>query len=152
VIRVETAQEMHDAVLAALPADAAILAAAVADWRVARTSARKLKKTRDGLPSLEFAENPDILATVSRLETGRPRLVVGFAAETCDVLDNATAKRARKGCDWIVANDVSAGTGIMGGAENAVTLITAEGAESWPRMGKAEVAARLAERVARALA
>jgi phosphopantothenoylcysteine decarboxylase/phosphopantothenate--cysteine ligase len=152
VIRVETAHEMHDAVLAALPADAAILAAAVADWRVARTSARKLKKTRDGLPSLEFAENPDILATVSRLETGRPRLVVGFAAETCDVLDNATAKRARKGCDWIVANDVSAGTGIMGGAENAVTLITAEGAESWPRMGKAEVAARLAERVARALA
>ena len=152
VIRVETALEMHDAVLAALPADAAILAAAVADWRVARTSARKLKKTRDGLPSLEFAENPDILATLSRLQTGRPRLVVGFAAETCDVLDNATAKRARKGCDWIVANDVSAGTGIMGGAENAVTLITAEGAESWPRMGKTQVAARLAERVARALA
>jgi len=152
VIRVETALEMHDAVLAALPADAAILAAAVADWRVARASARKLKKTRDGLPSLEFAENPDILATLSRLQTGRPRLVVGFAAETCDVLDNATAKRARKGCDWIVANDVSAGTGIMGGAENAVTLITAEGAESWPRMGKTQVAARLAERVARALA
>ena len=101
---------------------------------------------------LEFAENPDILETVSRMDKGRPPLVVGFAAETHDVVEHATAKRARKGCDWILANDVSAGTGIMGGAENAVTLITEEGAESWPRMGKDQVAARLAERIARALA
>jgi phosphopantothenoylcysteine decarboxylase/phosphopantothenate--cysteine ligase len=152
VIRVETAQEMHDAALAALPADAAVFAAAVADWRMASASDRKMKKTAGGLPVLEFAENPDILATVSQMAEGRPPLVVGFAAETHDVLENATAKRARKGCDWIVANDVSAGTGIMGGAENAVTLITEAGAENWPRMGKAEVAARLAERIAQALA
>ncbi|MBE0452755.1 bifunctional phosphopantothenoylcysteine decarboxylase/phosphopantothenate--cysteine ligase CoaBC [Roseovarius autotrophicus] len=152
VIRVETAQDMLDAALAALPVDAAVFAAAVADWRVAGASDQKLKKTKDGLPRFEFAENPDILATVSRMPEHRPLLVVGFAAETCDVLDNATAKRARKGCDWIVANDVSHATGIMGGAENAVTLVTGDGAESWPRMGKAQVAARLAERIARALA
>ena len=101
---------------------------------------------------LEFAENPDILATVSRMAEGRPPLVVGFAAETHDVVEHATAKRARKGCDWIVANDVSHATGIMGGAENAVTLITEEGAESWPRMGKDQVARQLAERIAQALA
>ncbi|MET4102100.1 phosphopantothenoylcysteine decarboxylase/phosphopantothenate--cysteine ligase [Roseovarius sp. MBR-78] len=152
VIRVETAREMLAAVERALPADAAIFAAAVADWRVARESDRKMKKTGGALPHLEFAENPDILATVSALAEGRPRLVVGFAAETDDVVANATAKRARKGCDWIVANDVSAATGIMGGAENAVTIITAEGTEAWPRMGKAEVAARLVERIAQALA
>src|SRR5690606_16403432 len=102
-------------------------------------------------PALEFAENPDILATVARMGTGRPALVVGFAAETDDVVAHATAKRARKGCDWIVANDVSPATGIMGGAENAVTLITAEGAEEWPRLPKDEVARRLAARIARAL-
>jgi phosphopantothenoylcysteine decarboxylase/phosphopantothenate--cysteine ligase len=134
VIRVETAQEMHDAALAALPVDAAIFTAAVADWRMANASDRKMKKTAGGLPVLEFAENPDILATVSRMAAGRPPLVVGFAAETHDVIENATAKRVRKGCDWIVANDVSHST------------------ESWPRMGKAEVAARLAERIARAVA
>ena len=131
---------------------AAIFAAAVADWRVAQASGRKIKKSGGALPVLEFAENPDILETVSRMDKGRPPLVVGFAAETHDVVEHATAKRARKGCDWILANDVSAGTGIMGGAENAVTLITEEGAESWPRMGKDQVAARLAERIARALA
>ena len=98
-------------------------------------------------PALEFAENPDILATVSRMAEGRPRLVVGFAAETDDVIAHATAKRARKGCDWIVANDVSPATGIMGGTENAVTLITAAGAESWPRMAKDQVARQLAERI-----
>lgn len=152
VVRVETAREMLAAVERALPADAAIFAAAVADWRVAQASGRKIKKTGGALPVLEFAENPDILETVSRMDKGRPPLVVGFAAETHDVVEHATAKRARKGCDWILANDVSAGTGIMGGAENAVTLITEEGAESWPRMGKDQVAARLAERIARALA
>ncbi|MEY8838979.1 bifunctional phosphopantothenoylcysteine decarboxylase/phosphopantothenate--cysteine ligase CoaBC [Cribrihabitans sp. XS_ASV171] len=152
VIRVESAREMDEAVTAALPADAGVFAAAVADWRVASASDRKLKKTRDGMPTLEFAENPDILKRISNLGEGRPALVVGFAAETDNVLDHATAKRARKGCDWIVANDVSPATGIMGGSENAVTLITAEGAEEWPRMGKDAVAARLAERIATALA
>ncbi|MFU1477630.1 bifunctional phosphopantothenoylcysteine decarboxylase/phosphopantothenate--cysteine ligase CoaBC [Roseovarius sp. C7] len=149
--RVETAREMRDAALAALPADAAVFAAAVADWRVTSASDSKMKKTKTGLPQLEFAENPDILAEVSGLAEGRPGLVVGFAAETDDVIENATAKRARKGCDWIVANDVSHATGIMGGSENDVTLIHADGAEDWPRMGKAEVAARLAERIAEAI-
>ena len=152
VVTVETAREMLAAVEAALPADAAVFAAAVADWRVANAAERKMKKDGSGAaPALVFAENPDILATVSRMETGRPRLVVGFAAETDDVVENATAKRARKGCDWIVANDVSAGSGVMGGAENAVTVITATGAESWPRMAKDEVARRLAARVAEVL-
>ncbi|CUH77373.1 DNA/pantothenate metabolism flavoprotein [Tritonibacter multivorans] len=148
VVPVETACDMLAAVEAALPVDAAIFAAAVADWRVTSASDRKLKKSKDGLPVLEFAENPDILKAVSNLEQGRPSLVVGFAAETNDVLDNATAKRLRKGCDWIVANDVSEGTGIMGGSENAVTLISEAGAESWPRMAKSEVAAQLADRIA----
>lgn len=151
VQRVETAREMRDAALAALPVAAAVFAAAVADWRVTSASDSKMKKTKTGLPQLEFAENPDILAEVSALREGRPGLVVGFAAETDDVIANATAKRARKGCDWIVANDVSHATGIMGGAENAVTLIHAEGAEDWPRMGKAQVAARLADRIAEAI-
>jgi phosphopantothenoylcysteine decarboxylase/phosphopantothenate--cysteine ligase len=151
VIEVETAQEMRAAVLQALPADAAIFAAAVADWRVASASGQKIKKQAGALPVLEFAENPDILAEVAQMAQGRPALVVGFAAETERVAENATAKRLRKGCDWIVANDVSPGTGIMGGAENAVTLITAEGAEPWPRAAKADVARRLAERVAAAL-
>ncbi|MEM9765156.1 MAG: phosphopantothenoylcysteine decarboxylase, partial [Pseudomonadota bacterium] len=102
--------------------------------------------------TLTMTENPDILATLSKLPAARrPHLVVGFAAETDDVVENATAKRARKGCDWIVANDVSPGTGIMGGTENAVTLVTAEGAEAWPRAPKAEVARRLSARVAEAL-
>ena len=152
VVPVETALQMSAAVDAALPADAGVFAAAVADWRVKTASERKLKKTRDGMPALEFAENPDILARISQLTEGRPALVVGFAAETDDVVAHATAKRARKGCDWIVANDVSPATGIMGGSENAVVLITAEGAEAWPRMGKDAVAQRLAERIAAALA
>ena len=97
---------------------------------------------------MEFAENPDILATISQMKSKRPDLVVGFAAETDDLLANATAKRARKGCDWIVANDVSPETGIMGGSENAVILITADGAENWPRMGKEQVAGQLADRIA----
>ncbi len=153
VIRVETARQMLEAVQAALPADAAVMAAAVADWRVANAAGSKLKKDGSGrTPALEFAENPDILATVSQMATGRPRLVVGFAAETDDVVAHAVAKRARKRCDWIVANDVSPGTGIMGGTENAVVLITADGQEAWPRMGKDEVARRLARRIAEALA
>jgi len=152
VVPVQTAQEMMQAVDAALPADAAVFAAAVADWHVQGAGDRKLKKSKDGLPSLTFAENPDILKTISQRSEGRPALVVGFAAETDDVLAHATAKRARKGCDWIVANDVSPATGIMGGRENAVTLITDAGAEDWPRMGKDAVAARLAERIAAALA
>ncbi|RYG92795.1 bifunctional phosphopantothenoylcysteine decarboxylase/phosphopantothenate--cysteine ligase CoaBC [Loktanella sp. IMCC34160] len=151
VVRVQTAREMLEAVQGALPADAAVFAAAVADWRVASASASKIKKDGKGLPTLEFAENPDILATVSQMTEGRPGLVVGFAAETDDVIGHATAKRARKGCDWILANDVSPETGIMGGTENAVTLITAEGAEDWPRMGKDEVARRLAQRIADAI-
>jgi len=152
VVRVETAAEMLAAVEAALPADAAVFAAAVADWRVTNAAGHKLKKDGSGrAPVLEFAQNPDILATVARMGTGRPRLVVGFAAETDDVIAHASAKRNAKGCDWIVANDVSAASGIMGGAENAVTLITADGTESWPRMTKVAVARALAGRIAVAL-
>ncbi|AQS49189.1 bifunctional phosphopantothenoylcysteine decarboxylase/phosphopantothenate synthase [Thioclava nitratireducens] len=152
VIKVETAREMLDAVQTALPAEAAIFAAAVADWRVANAAERKMKKDGTGAPpALEFAENPDILATVSKMGEGRPGLVVGFAAETHDVARFAADKRARKGCDWIVANDVSPATGIMGGTENAVTIIDETGAESWDRTGKDEVARRLAARIAAAL-
>ncbi|MGY6535693.1 MAG: bifunctional phosphopantothenoylcysteine decarboxylase/phosphopantothenate--cysteine ligase CoaBC [Pararhodobacter sp.] len=149
VIAVETAREMLDAVQDALPADAAVFCAAVADWRVANAAGRKMKKQDNALPVLEFAENPDILATVSALhQPQRPPLVVGFAAETHDVIAHAQAKRARKGCDWIVANDVSPDTGIMGGDENAVHLITAQGVENWPRLPKDQVARQLAERIA----
>jgi phosphopantothenoylcysteine decarboxylase/phosphopantothenate--cysteine ligase len=151
VVAVQTAQQMLEAVQDTLPVDAGVFAAAVADWRVEGASDKKLKKSKDGLPVLEFAENPDILKTVSRMETGRPPLVIGFAAETNDVLAHATAKRERKGCDWILANDVSPETGIMGGSENAVTLITAQGAEDWPRMSKDAVATALAARIALAL-
>ncbi len=152
VVRVETAAEMLAAVEAALPADAAVFAAAVADWRVANAAGSKLKKDGTGkAPALDFAENPDILATVARMGPGRPRLVVGFAAETDAVLENARAKRERKGCDWIVANDVRPATGIMGGAENEVSLVTAAGVETWPRLAKDEVARRLAVRIAEAL-
>ncbi|PZX11601.1 bifunctional phosphopantothenoylcysteine decarboxylase/phosphopantothenate--cysteine ligase CoaBC [Celeribacter halophilus] len=147
VIPVQTAREMQAAVEKALPADVAVFAAAVADWRVASQSGSKIKKQQGKLPVLEFSENPDILAGVSQMSEGRPRLVVGFAAETDDVIAHATAKRARKGCDWIVANDVSPDTGIMGGTENAVTLISERGAEEWPRMGKDEVAQQLAHRI-----
>ena len=152
VVQVETAREMLEAVKAALPADAGIFAAAVADWRVKSEAGSKIKKDNKGsLPSLEFAENPDILASVSQMGDGRPELVVGFAAETDDVVENAIAKRKRKGCDWIVANDVSPETGIMGGAENAVVLIDKDGAEDWPRMSKTDVAKQLATRIAAAL-
>ena len=151
LVRVETARQMRDAVQAALPVDAGVFAAAVADWRVATESSSKIKKGAGGLPVLEFTENPDILAEVSQMSDGRPALVVGFAAETDDVVNHATAKRTRKGCDWILANDVSPETGIMGGSENAVVLISEDGAEVWPRMGKDDVAQRLAARIAETL-
>ena len=151
VVKVDAARDMLAAVEAALPVDAAVMAAAVADWRVKSASGSKIKKVKGALPVLEFEENPDILATVSQMGEGRPGLVVGFAAETDDVVAHATAKRARKGCDWIVANDVSPETGIMGGTENAVVLISDEGAEEWPRMGKQQVAEKLADRIAGAL-
>lgn len=153
VIAVETAREMRDAVERALPADAAVMAAAVADWHVTNASDGKIKKDGSGrMPDLQFAENPDILASISQLHQGRPPLVVGFAAETDNVLENATSKRLRKGCDWIVANDVTPATGIMGGSENMVTLISEAGAETWPRLSKPEVARRLADRIADQLA
>ena len=151
VIKVQTAAEMLTAVMEAPASDAAVFAAAVADWRVENAGPSKIKKDGNGLPTLEFAENPDILATVSKLKKGRPGLVIGFAAETDDVIANATAKRLRKGCNWIVANDVSPATGIMGGTENDVTLITADGSEDWPRMGKDAVAQRLAQKLVEAI-
>lgn len=151
VVAVETATQMLEAVEAALPVDAAVFAAAVADWRVASASGKKIKKQDGALPVLEFAENPDILARVSQMTEGRPSLVVGFAAETNDVIENATAKRLRKGCDWIVANDVRPETGIMGGTENKVTVVTESGALDWPRMSKSEVSAKLAKEIAAAL-
>lgn len=152
VREVKTAAEMLAAVEAALPADAAVFAAAVADWRVTTASGSKVKKDASGRPpALVLEENPDILRTVAS-GPNRPRLVVGFAAETDDVLAHATAKRVRKGADWIVANDVSPGTGIMGGTENAVTLITAEGAEAWARMSKDATAEALADRIAATIA
>ena len=152
VIAVETAQQMADAVAAALPVEAAVFAAAVADWHVASASSSKIKKQNGALPVLELSENPDILATISQMKSKRPGLVVGFAAETDDLLANAAAKRARKGCDWIVANDVSPETGIMGGSKNAITFITSDGSESWPRMDKSQVAGELADRMAQYLA
>lgn len=150
-VKVQTAAQMLDAVMAAPQADAAIFAAAVADWHVANAGDSKIKKGGNGLPTLAFAENPDILATVAQMEAGRPDLVIGFAAETDDVIANATAKRKRKGCDWIVANDVSPSTGIMGGSENDVTLIMEDESEDWPRMSKDAVAARLAAKLAEVL-
>ena len=143
---------MLDAVKDALPADAAVFAAAVADWQVEAESGTKIKKrgSNKGL-NLSLSENPDILATVSRMRKNRPGLVVGFAAETDDVIGNARAKLKRKKCDWIVANDVSPATGIMGGDENAVTVIDRAGEEAWPRASKEHVARRLAQRIADAL-
>ena len=152
VIKVQTAAEMLRAVQDAPAADAAIFAAAVADWYVANAGESKIKKDGNELPTLQFAENPDILQTVSKMISGRPTLVIGFAAETDNVIANATAKRTRKGCDWIVANDVSPSTGIMGGPENDVTLIMEHGSEDWPRMSKDAVAVSLAAKIVEALA
>jgi phosphopantothenoylcysteine decarboxylase/phosphopantothenate--cysteine ligase len=153
VQHVESARQMLDACRGALPADVAVFAAAVADWHVVRASSGKIKKVPGGAPpALELAANPDILATIAEPGPLRPRLVIGFAAETDDLMANAQAKRARKKADWIVANDVSPATGIMGGDENAVHLITADRVEDWPRLAKQEVARRLASRIAAALA
>ncbi|MBL4836072.1 MAG: bifunctional phosphopantothenoylcysteine decarboxylase/phosphopantothenate--cysteine ligase CoaBC [Kordiimonadaceae bacterium] len=143
-IDVETAVQMKEAVDAALPADIAVCVAAVADWRVERGASQKLKKTKEGLPELNLTENPDILAGICARTKGRPTLVVGFAAETENVIEYATAKRARKGCDLIVANDVSAATGVMGGSDNQVHIISATGHETWPKLSKTEVASKLA--------
>lgn len=153
VVHVETAREMMEAVAAALPADAAVMTAAVADWRVAGEQAHKLKKQPGGAPpALDLVENPDILATIGRHPTARPALVVGFAAETDDLLDNARGKLERKGADWIVANDVSPATGVMGGDRNTVRLVSHDGIEDWPELPKDEVARRLVARIADALA
>ena len=151
VVRAETARDMLAAVEAALPADAAVFAAAVADWRVAEPRANKLKKTSGKTPALALLENPDILASVAQKNARRPKLVIGFAAETDNVIANAKAKLAKKGCDWIVANDVSRETGIMGGDRNRVHLITANTVEAWPIQSKDEVARALVARIAIAL-
>ena len=152
VVRVESAREMLDACQAALPADAAVFAAAVADWRVANASDGKIKKQPGAAaPALELVPNPDILATIATAGPRRPKVVVGFAAETDDLLVNAQSKLVRKNADFIVANDVSPDTGIMGGTENAVHLIAAAGVEEWPRLAKEEVAQRLAARIADAI-
>ncbi|MGZ8369278.1 MAG: bifunctional phosphopantothenoylcysteine decarboxylase/phosphopantothenate--cysteine ligase CoaBC [Rhodoplanes sp.] len=151
VVHVESARAMLAAVEAGLPADAAVFAAAVADWRVAETRAQKTKKTTAGPPMLALVENPDILATIARHKANRPRLIVGFAAETERVIENAREKLAKKGCDWIVANDVSKETGIMGGDRNTVHLVTARGIEAWPSQSKEEVARALVARIAEAL-
>ena len=148
-VDVETADQMLAACQAALPVDIAVLVAAVADWKPVQAQSLKLKKGQSA-PTLALTETPDILATLSRPGAGRPRLVIGFAAETNDVEANARAKLARKRCDWIVANDVSR-AGVMGGDENAVTLISDKGAEAWPKASKAQVAERLAQEIARAL-
>ncbi len=151
VVKVETANEMLAAAEKALPADVAVFAAAVADWRVERASRGKIKKQQRGPRALALVENPDILATIAHLKNHRPRLVIGFAAETDDVVANAKAKLANKGCDWILANDVSPETGVMGGDSNTIHLITATSVESWPRQSKDDVARQLIERVAAAL-
>jgi phosphopantothenoylcysteine decarboxylase/phosphopantothenate--cysteine ligase len=145
-VKVETAREMLAAVEKTMPADCAVFAAAVADWRVAEAGREKIKKTRGRAPALALIENPDILATIAQRKSKRPRLVIGFAAETEKIVANARDKLKRKGCDWIVANDVSGG--VMGGESNAVHLITADGVESWETLSKAEVARRLAQRIA----
>ncbi len=149
LVEVTTAAEMMDATKAALPADAAIFAAAVADWHIKGDKSSKIKKTKGKTgPDLEFEENPDILKTIAAMKTDRPELVIGFAAETDDVLANGTAKRTRKGCDWIVINDVSPETGIMGGSDNDVTVISDDGAENWPKTTKIEVGRKLAAKLA----
>jgi phosphopantothenoylcysteine decarboxylase / phosphopantothenate---cysteine ligase len=151
-VKVETARAMFEAVEAALPADCAVLAAAVADWRVAEPGRKKIKKAKGRAPALALVENPDILATVAQRKAKRPALVIGFAAETENVVVNARSKLARKGCDWIVANDVSPETGIMGGETNSVHLVTANGVDTWPPQSKDEVARALVSRIAQALA
>ncbi|MFP6758954.1 MAG: bifunctional phosphopantothenoylcysteine decarboxylase/phosphopantothenate--cysteine ligase CoaBC [Alphaproteobacteria bacterium] len=153
IIHVDTASEMLAACRKALPVDVAVCAAAVADWRVARPANRKIKRGNgDGTPTLELIENPDILATLGKLKRGRPTLVVGFAAETDHILDHAAAKRVAKGCDWIVANDVSEETGVFGGDHNTVHLIDEAGTETWDKTSKVAVAEKLTARIAARIA
>jgi len=148
VFHVESAADMLAACQAALPAEIAVCAAAVSDWRIATAASEKLKKDGGGPPALELTENPDILRTLSQAENRRPGLVVGFAAETEKVVEHAVEKRQRKGCDWILANDVSPETGTFGGDSNVIHFVHEDGVEDWPRMTKQEVAERLAQRIA----
>jgi phosphopantothenoylcysteine decarboxylase/phosphopantothenate--cysteine ligase len=151
IITVESARDMLKAVEAALPADIAIFAAAVADWRVAHAGAQKIKKTGDAAPRMELVENPDILSTVAHLKSKRPPLVIGFAAETENVIEHAKAKLARKGCDWILANDVSPASGVMGGDINTIHLVSKDGIENWPPQSKEDAASMLIKRIADAI-
>jgi phosphopantothenoylcysteine decarboxylase/phosphopantothenate--cysteine ligase len=151
VVKVETAQEMLAAVEQALPADAAVFAAAVADWRAAQMQNQKIKKSGGKAPPLELTENPDILASVAKRGSNRPALVIGFAAETDQVVAHAREKLVAKGCDWIVANDVSPETGVFGGDRNTVHLVTASGVDSWPPQSKDQVAKSLVARIAGSL-
>ncbi|TMJ42255.1 MAG: bifunctional phosphopantothenoylcysteine decarboxylase/phosphopantothenate synthase, partial [Alphaproteobacteria bacterium] len=152
IIKVASAQDMLAAVMNALPADIAVFAAAVADWRPAKAQLNKIKKGPGGAPKLALTENPDILATVAHNTKRRPHLVIGFAAETDHIIEHAKAKLARKGCDWILANDVSAECGVMGGDRNTVHLVTPQGVESWPPQSKEDVARGLVARIAETLA
>ena len=149
-VKVESAQQMLAACQAALPADVFVAAAAVADWRVAQAAGEKLKKNQGTPPALTLAENPDILASIAQMKSGRPPLVIGFAAETEKLLEHASAKRLKKGCDWILANSVAAGA-VFGEAENQITLIDQAGAEAWPKLDKGALAQRLAARIAEKL-
>jgi phosphopantothenoylcysteine decarboxylase/phosphopantothenate--cysteine ligase len=151
LVAVETAEEMLAACEAVLPVDVAVMAAAVADWRIEGAALHKLKKDPGGPPLLRLAENPDILSRIAQRSNDRPALVIGFAAETDDIVENARMKLGRKHCDWILANDVSLGTGTFGGDRNTIHLVDAAGVENWPVMTKREVAARLADRIAGSL-
>ena len=148
IVTVETAIEMLDAVEANMPCDIAIFSAAVSDWRVEKKNTNKIKKNQSkDVLKINFIENPDILKTISKMKMNRPKLVIGFAAETNNLIENATEKRIRKGCDWILLNDVSPGTGIMGGKENHITLISADEIQEWPRMSKTAVAKKLGQKI-----
>ena len=151
LVKIETAREMRAACLNALPCDVAVFAAAVADWRPANTHTQKLKKTRGAPTEIELTANPDILAEIANLKKNRPTLVIGFAAETVDISTNANRKRAAKGCDWILANDVSPESGTFGGIRNSVTLFDGGSPEPWPSMAKSAVGARLARKIAQSL-
>ena len=148
IVKVETADEMFSAVNEALPAEVAIFVAAVSDWKIENVQTQKIKKSSgQQAPSLVLAENKDILSYVSNLKQDRPKLVIGFAAESENILENASTKRGKKGCDWIVANDVSLGSGVMGGKSNKVSLISETNTENWPDMSKENVAERLVEKI-----
>jgi len=149
IIRVETADEMYDAVHSSLPADAAVFTAAVADWKIKKTEQQKLKKQTGNLPAFDLTENKDILASVSKLKKNRPKIVVGFAAETENILENAKSKLIKKGCNFIVANDVSLGTQTMGGNENTAIFVSENDVETLPKMSKKALAKILVEKISR---